>query len=355
MHSWDVMFVEVLQWLLWFNPLIYLYKIQLRQIHEFEADQSVTISHSKTTYINILLNQSFGSQNVSFINPFFHSSHLKKRISMLQQTHSSNLRKLKYLLILPAMALAILLSCSQDEILEPKLSDEEMKQEVLDFMKTFVGQEPSIFQMIKEKPSLKKIFDAYDLEIKDNYSEIEERKIGFVLNMVTIITQNDESYHKQILKEINNSEGLELAYEKIQKTIEDAKNYKVGSSFEGPVTDDTQVPFALLDNVPHPAECSELTGDELKKCVSQHISKHVNQNFDVSKFSHLGPGKYRVSVQFKIDTNGQTTNARARGANRELEEEAMKAILSLPQLIPGEVNGEKVGVLYGLPINFVIN
>jgi protein TonB len=173
--------------------------------------------------------------------------------------------------------------------------------------------------------------------------------------MVTVMTKDDESYYKQILNEINSSEGLKIAFEKSLKAVKDAKNYKVESSFEGPVTDDTEVPFALLDNPAHPAECSELSGDELKKCVSQTISKHVSSRFDTSKFKDLDSGKYRVSVKFKIDKNGEITNVRARGQSIEMENEALRVIETLPQFIPGKVNGEPVGVLYGLPINFVIN
>jgi hypothetical protein len=354
-HSWDMLLVELLQLLLWFNPLIYIYKLQIRQLHEFEVDHSVTAQFPISNYINTLLNQSFGSQNVSFIHTFSNTSQLKNRINMLRHTKKTTLRTLKYLLIIPVLALATLWSCTQDENFEEKLTEEETKDEILTFINTVVDQDPSIFKQLKQKPSLEEIFKEYDLKIKNSYSDIEERKVGFVLTMVTIMTKDDESYHKQILNEINSSEALKIAFEKAQKPVEDAKNYKVESSFEGPVTDDTEVPFALLDNPAHPAECSELSGDELKKCVSQTIANHVNSHFDTSKFKDLGSGKYRVSVQFKIDKSGEITNVRARGSSVEMENEALRVIETLPSFIPGEVDGQKVGVLYGLPINFVIN
>jgi len=353
-HSWDVMGVEILQWLLWFNPMIYLYKIQLRQIHEFEADQHVTTSHPKTTYINTLLNQSFGSQNVSFINTFFHKSNLKKRITMLQHTHSSNLKKLKYLLILPVMVLAVLVSCSQDEIAEPELTEEEMKEEMMVFMNSFVEKEPSIFKLIKEKPSLEKIFRNYDLEIKDNYSEIEEAKVGFVLSMISIMTKNDKSYHDQILEEVNKSSGLKLAYDKTQQRLAETRAFRQEKQTEKLDGENASFPFALIDNPPHPDTCNDLSGEALKTCTSAFISKHVNKNFDASKFKELEPKRYRVSVQFTINNAGKVSKVRARGPSKALEMEAKKAIESLPQFIPGHVDGEPINVLYGLPINFVI-
>lgn len=353
-HSWDVLFVEILQWFAWFNPLIYVYKIQLRQIHEFEADLEVTASHSKTNYINTLLNQSFGCQNVSFINTFFHTSNLKKRISMLQRTHSSNLKKLKYLLILPIMALAVLVSCSQDEIVQAELTEEEMKEEMMVFVSSFFEKEPSIYKLIKEKPSLEKIFRNYDLEIKDDYSEIEEAKVGFVLSMISITTKNDKSYHDQILEEINKSSGLKLAYDKTQQRLAETREFRQEKQTEKLDGENASFPFALIDNPPHPDTCNDLSGEALKTCTSAFISKHVNKNFDASKFKELEPKRYRVSVQFTINNAGKVSKVRARGPSKALEMEAKKAIESLPQFIPGEVDGEPVNVLYGLPINFVI-
>ncbi|RRO20270.1 energy transducer TonB [Flavobacteriaceae bacterium 14752] len=113
------------------------------------------------------------------------------------------------------------------------------------------------------------------------------------------------------------------------------------------------VPFALIQQVPIFPGCEN--AKDKKKCMSEKITKHVNKKFDTGLGAELGlSGRNRVSVQFKIDKNGDIVNVRARGPHPRLEQEAVRVIKALPKMTPGEQRGQKVGVLYGLPINFVV-
>jgi hypothetical protein len=90
--------------------------------------------------------------------------------------------------------------------------------------------------------------------------------------------------------------------------------------------------------------------------MSDFIGKHVSDTFKLPDLGlDLKPGRKRISVQFMIDKNGKIQEVKAKGPNPELEKEATKTIKGLPQFIPGEHDGEKVNVLYGLPINFVVS
>ena len=40
-HSWDILFVDMITALQWFNPAIWMLKADLRALHEFEADDAV--------------------------------------------------------------------------------------------------------------------------------------------------------------------------------------------------------------------------------------------------------------------------------------------------------------------------
>ncbi len=113
------------------------------------------------------------------------------------------------------------------------------------------------------------------------------------------------------------------------------------------------VPFALIQQVPIFPGCEN--AKDQKACMNEKINKFVNKKFDTGLGNELGlSGRNRVSVQFKIDRNGDIVNVRARGPHPRLEQEAIRVIKALPKMIPGEQRGQKVGVLYGLPINFVV-
>ncbi|WP_281986716.1 M56 family metallopeptidase [Aquimarina aggregata] len=114
------------------------------------------------------------------------------------------------------------------------------------------------------------------------------------------------------------------------------------------------IPFALIDKIPTTESCKGILNKvEMKKCVSNEIKEFVNTNFNVSEMKKYSePGVNRIYVRFKIHKTGIITSVQARGPSPELEKEAIRVVKSIPKMIPGELNGEKVGVLYSLPIVF---
>uniref|UniRef100_UPI0029394D24 M56 family metallopeptidase n=1 Tax=Arenibacter lacus TaxID=2608629 RepID=UPI0029394D24 len=99
-HSLDLLFFELMRIIAWFNPLVYVYQNRISELHEFIADAKVAKTHKAAQY-QMLLSQAFQTQNISFINHFYKSSLIKKRIVMLQKTKSKQIWRLKYLLMLP--------------------------------------------------------------------------------------------------------------------------------------------------------------------------------------------------------------------------------------------------------------
>lgn len=351
-HSWDIMLIELLQFMLWFNPLIYMYKRHLRQIHEFEADRLATQNTSKSSYVNTLLNQSFGCQNISFVNSFYQSSNLKNRIKML---HKTKFNRLKYLLILPVLSLAILISCTEESIVNQEMTQEEQQADRKAFHDKLFKGEPDFFDRVEKKPDLKSLLNAYDIEVKDEYSEHEEGKVALVLGILKLSTvyKNDQDYQNRIDNQINQSKGLQNVDEILQEKMK-ANNIRRETEVQE-LDPNSDIPFAQLDKVPHPSSCSDKTGKDLKLCVSKFISTHVNTNFDTGLGKELGlTGKKRIVAQFKIDKNGNIADLKIRAPHPKLKEEAQRVIKSLPQMVPGQVDGKNVSVLYGLPINFII-
>lgn len=99
-HSLDVIIMELLVILKWFNPLIYLYRNSLRKTHEYIADAYVSQSMGdKLTYAQILLKHNQPQYPQQITNTFY--SFVRDRIEMLATKNSSALAKLKPLLIIP--------------------------------------------------------------------------------------------------------------------------------------------------------------------------------------------------------------------------------------------------------------
>ena len=110
-HSADVLVVEALMIVNWFNPVVYFYRSAVKHIHEFIADQqAVKAGTNKADYAMILLTQTFNTPAHQLVNPFYNKSLLKQRILMLQKNRSQRARLIKYFLSAPLFMLMLVLS-----------------------------------------------------------------------------------------------------------------------------------------------------------------------------------------------------------------------------------------------------
>jgi len=101
-HSADIIFIELLKIVNWFNPFIYLLQYSLREIHEYIADEKIATSGTDAlTYSSFLVSNAYGLSGSSITHSFFNYNLLKKRIIMLHQKRSGSLARLRYLLAIP--------------------------------------------------------------------------------------------------------------------------------------------------------------------------------------------------------------------------------------------------------------
>ena len=110
-HSADVLVMEILVILNWFNPVVYFYRFAIKHIHEFIADkQAIETGIDRADYALILLSETFDAPAHRLVTPFFNKSLLKQRILMLQKNKSSRAALIKYLLSAPLFMLMLILS-----------------------------------------------------------------------------------------------------------------------------------------------------------------------------------------------------------------------------------------------------
>lgn len=134
LHTLDVLFFETLAILAWCNPIIYLYKTTVKNIHEYLADEEAArFQGDKESYAMLILSKAFGIDQNVLTNSFFNKSLIKKRIFMLHKERSKKTAILKYGLFLPLFALTLLFSSatiSQNE--ELKAVAEKITAPVID-------------------------------------------------------------------------------------------------------------------------------------------------------------------------------------------------------------------------------
>lgn len=106
-HSLDVLLVELIGIVLWFSPLVWLYRRSLRMIHEYQADEAVLQTTKRKTYGHLLIRQSMSGPPIAIANHFIHSQ-LKKRLTMMTKKKSTQQSLVKYTFILPLLALFLM-------------------------------------------------------------------------------------------------------------------------------------------------------------------------------------------------------------------------------------------------------
>ena len=158
------------------------------------------------------------------------------------------------------------------------------------------------------------------------------------------VVEDEKEIEETILESTETDEEEEVDIEVEEEEIEEVVE-------EEEVEED--VPFAVIEDVPVYPGCKGSKA-QLRKCMSDKIQKHVGKKFNVDLAQDLGlsAGKKRISVQFKIDKNGNISDVKARAPHPRLKKEAIRIVKLLPKMKPGKQRNKPVGVRYNLPITF---
>jgi beta-lactamase regulating signal transducer with metallopeptidase domain len=112
-HTLDIIFIEIVKIIFWFNPLLYMYKKAIQLNHEFLADENVINIHNNITpYQNLLLTKASGAQSFALASNL-NFSITKKRLLMMTKHTSRIQATIKKAAVLPLLAGVVFISYSQ--------------------------------------------------------------------------------------------------------------------------------------------------------------------------------------------------------------------------------------------------
>ena len=109
-HSIDVLITDLIAALQWFNPAIWMLRIDLRAVHEYEADDTVLRSGTDLrSYQYLLISKAAAMNGYTIANNFNHSI-LKNRIFMMEKETSTRRSLLRALYLLPLVCISLALN-----------------------------------------------------------------------------------------------------------------------------------------------------------------------------------------------------------------------------------------------------
>jgi len=120
-HARDLLIIDLLSSMQWFNPVMWMLKSDLRAVYEYEADDAVLREGANIKeYQYSLIRKAVSASGYSITNSFNHSI-LKNRITMMSKPKSVTLRGLRALYVVPLVAAG--LACNSQTVTDYKVSE----------------------------------------------------------------------------------------------------------------------------------------------------------------------------------------------------------------------------------------
>ena len=320
-HSADILFVELMMIIQWFNPFIYLYKRELQSLHEYMADRDVVATGiDKQNYMMLILQQCTA---VDFSNMSNNFSFLltKKRIKMITQSKKAKGVVIKALLTLPLFALLLFANCKSNGQEKASAEKAETTTENENLVTIKLGEE----SYLSFNNPMEINFDGqeYTLDIK---SVKKERTFEFGDHKVVVKNNRDErnSYTVTI-------DGAPFDITYITRMLTD----------DSEATDDSEVYTGAVEVLP------EYPGGTA--AMFEFIQKNVKYPESAKEKGIEG----RVFVQFVVEKDGSLNEITVlRGVSEDIDAEAIRVVKAMPNWKPGMTEGKTVRVQYVLPFNF---
>ena len=378
-HSWDVMFVDLALCLWWFNPAMWLLRRELQNLHEYQADDAVlNRGIDAKSYQMLLIKRAVGSRLHSVANCLNHSN-LKNRITMMCKKTSSRWAATKALLVLPVVAISLSAFATtvyvprevQDKVTENSANNKEYKPAIIEikgseiYLNNKQVTAAELEAVIEEYRLQTLIYDENDAESKRTYEAIHNTlKRNGNIDAIYANGKRPEIYNVRIAdgKIYLNDEQVTIEQLKAKADenpatlinlqadantsmgmVADVKNAFRSTSHAVKVNyykDDK--PFIKVDNMP------KFKGGNIVT-----FQNWIQNNIRYPKQAMEKGIGGRVIFQFVVERDGTPTSFNVlQSPDKSLADEVERVFKTSPKWEAGEQNGEKVRVIYTVPVVF---
>lgn len=122
---------------------------------------------------------------------------------------------------------------------------------------------------------------------------------------------------------------------------------------ERPITNEI---FDIVEEMPTYLSLLTIKDKVKRKAETEReILGNINKKIKYPEMALATGIEGKVYVEFIVDTEGEITNVKIkRGVHEDLDAEAMRAVKSLPKMVPGKQLDKPVNVRYTIPVIFKI-
>ena len=353
-HSWDIVFVEALTALQWFNPVVWLLRRDLRTVHEYEADAAVLSSGSDVSqYIQLLMRKAMGTKACILANGINNST-IKKRINMMLLNKSSRYNSLKLLAMLPIIGVSLALNAETVTDVVYKNDPPQKQVPVKKGKKNStikLGGNQTIKVVEQEKTQAAEQLQSYT-------AELQEAKQNPAIILLNTKPNGEEPLLIVDGKTVTREDIQVLPPESISNIVvmkEEAaiKSYGENAKY-GVIIVNTKKYQEELDNEPKQPDVFDVVeGMPQFPGGAAALMQYLSQNIRYPKEAMEAKTQGRVIVQFVVEKDGSISGAHVvKSVNPQLDAEALRVVSAMPNWTPGTQNGQTVRVKYAVPISF---
>ena len=311
-HSVDMLFVDLIVALQWFNPVVWLLRQDLRIVHEYEADARVlSQGFNAYQYLSLLVQKAAGDAGYSVANGISLSSIVSKRVIMMTKNQSSKYSWAKLLYIVPIVAISLaataktVIDYKGVEVPDTAVSDESDKQPFID---------------VNLKSDDEKLY-VVDGNIASK--EIVEALVKEEIEAVSVLMGETAT-------KLWGSKGA---------------NGVIMITTKGANVSEKAVAIDSVMQIPE--EMPKFPGGD--KALIEFLQKNVKYPVEAQKKGVEG----RVVVNFVVEKDGSLTEIKTvKSVDPLLDEEAVRVVSAMPKWEPGKQKGKPVRVKYNVPISF---
>jgi TonB family protein len=364
-HSLDILLIEIIKVVFWFNPTAWLYKHSLQEVHEFLADETAP---NRDHYARFLVSYSFSVPAALLTNHFFNSSILKNRIKMIYKNRNSRWSLGKYLMIVPVILFALLMTAARKKLINPeenkasttaKIFSQNAIQEVASHPIVSTSME-TIAKPDTEKVNIEgDILRESGLGIAEvnvfvqgtNIAAVTDPLGHFKLSDIplgSVVTASYVGYIPQTFVVEKEKTNYRLTLQKGQNELKVPvfTVYKDILKFDEERIKEKEAARLLSSTKEQPPQ---FPGGE------EAMYKYIQNNIRYPKEA-LGVSVGGIAlVSFTINRNGDVRNPKAvKEIGWGIDEEAIRLVLNMPRWEPARQNGEPVSMEYTISIHFTI-
>jgi beta-lactamase regulating signal transducer with metallopeptidase domain len=180
-HTFDLLFLEVLKAVQWFNPFIYLCVRELNSVHEYLADEQVLAQGApKRDYLELLYKQLCVGKFMPVGNSFRHLL-TKKRILMMSQPVKRRVSAWWLLALIPVVCGLLMVNCHPKEEVPDELMEEVVEE----------PEDPIIYNPVGNAPDVMPEFPGGIQQYVDNlYGSMQYPELAKKYKLQGIFTVN---------------------------------------------------------------------------------------------------------------------------------------------------------------------